>query len=118
MKTHPLCRSSLSHPVLRFSLTGILVGIAGSLLADPPTRNEAHHKHSTTASLPCSRIDPFFADEVWVKVGEMTCLKCHQSTGDASESEFILRPTTDRRIRLKRLGQNQAAFQRIAKQVE
>lgn len=33
----------------------------------------------------------FFEKEVWVKVGERTCLQCHKSGGDAEGSEFVLR---------------------------
>ena len=29
--------------------------------------------------------------EVWIKVAERTCLKCHVEDGDASESDFLLR---------------------------
>jgi hypothetical protein len=29
--------------------------------------------------------------DAWIKVAERRCLKCHQSEGDASESEFLLR---------------------------
>ncbi len=31
----------------------------------------------------CLAVDRFFADEVWAKVGERTCLKCHNAKGDA-----------------------------------
>lgn len=37
--------------------------------------------------------DPFFIDEVWGKVGELSCLKCHSTTGEAKDSSFILRET-------------------------
>jgi hypothetical protein len=35
-------------------------------------------------------IDRFFVEEVWAKVGERTCLKCHNPEGDAAESRFVL----------------------------
>ena len=35
----------------------------------------------------------FFIDEVWAKVGELSCLKCHNSTGEAKDSGFILEET-------------------------
>ena len=35
-------------------------------------------------------VDPFFTDEVWVKVGAQTCLECHRAGGDAEESAFVL----------------------------
>ena len=37
--------------------------------------------------------DPLFIDEVWGKVGELSCLKCHSTTGEAKDSGFILRET-------------------------
>ena len=36
----------------------------------------------------------FFVDEVWAKVGERTCLKCHNTEGDASESKFLMQDTS------------------------
>ncbi len=41
----------------------------------------------------CCAVDDFFAEEVWAKVGERTCLKCHNAGGDASDSEFLLQST-------------------------
>ena len=35
----------------------------------------------------------FFIDEVWGKVGELSCLKCHNSSGEAKDSGFILQET-------------------------
>jgi hypothetical protein len=104
--------------VLRFALTGISVGIVGPLWADESLRDEDSRGPSATASTPCSAVDSFFVDEVWAKVGEMTCLKCHRDGGDAEDSAFILHPTSVRSRRLQRLGQNQAAFQRLAKRGE
>ncbi|MEO2014725.1 MAG: hypothetical protein ABGZ53_10180 [Fuerstiella sp.] len=57
----------------------------------------------------------FFVDEVWAKVGERTCLNCHNVDGDASASRFLLRDTA--RTRSKRaaaMRHNQLAFQRVA----
>jgi len=34
--------------------------------------------------------DPYFADEVWAKVGARACIKCHKAGGDAEESKFLL----------------------------
>lgn len=40
----------------------------------------------------CTVQDRFFEDEVWAKVGERTCLRCHKDSGDAADSGFILSP--------------------------
>jgi hypothetical protein len=37
--------------------------------------------------------DRFFVEDVWVKVGELSCLECHREGGEAEESSFILRHT-------------------------
>lgn len=37
--------------------------------------------------------DAFFMNEVWAKVGELSCLKCHNETGEAQDSRFTLRQT-------------------------
>ena len=50
---------------------------------------------STGASKPAPKAaGAFFIDEVWAKVGERTCLKCHNSGGDASESKFLIQDTS------------------------
>ena len=30
--------------------------------------------------------DGYFVDEVWGKVGELSCLKCHNASGEAEDS--------------------------------
>ena len=37
--------------------------------------------------------DGYFVDEVWAKVGELSCLKCPNNAGEAEDSRFILRET-------------------------
>ncbi len=44
----------------------------------------------------CMGEDRFFEDEVWAKVGERTCLKCHNADGEAAKSNFVLaKPAND-----------------------
>lgn len=59
----------------------------------------------------CTGVDSFFDEEVWGKVGERTCLKCHNAKGDAAESEFVLRETLQNRTALEK---NRQAFLRMA----
>ncbi|MCR9120021.1 MAG: hypothetical protein NXI22_24045, partial [bacterium] len=40
----------------------------------------------------CQATSDSFALEVWAKVAERTCLKCHRANGDAFDSEFQLLP--------------------------
>ena len=73
--------------------------------------------------------DRFFADEVWAKVGERTCIRCHNQTGDAADTKFVL--STDININTENTGadnintddgawlnQNREAFQAMAKTAE
>jgi hypothetical protein len=59
----------------------------------------------------CTAVDRFFADEVWAKVGERTCLKCHNSQGDASDSDLLLQDVSRDH---KALSTNYAALARMA----
>jgi hypothetical protein len=65
------------------------------------------------------RVDRFFADDVWAKVGERTCLKCHNAKGDASESKFLLQDVArDRTTRDAAMRHNRLAFQQVATATE
>jgi len=35
-------------------------------------------------------VDEFFANEVWAKVGALSCLNCHKTGGDAEDTKFVL----------------------------
>ena len=63
-------------------------------------------------------LDRFFADEVWPKVGEAECLKCHKQGGDAEDTRFVLqdlsRSPESERAETMRL--NRDAFVRMALQ--
>ncbi len=59
----------------------------------------------------CFAVDKYFADEVWSKVGERSCLKCHNTKGDAAGSEFLLH---DIALDQTAMRKNQVAFLRIA----
>ena len=59
----------------------------------------------------CTGVDSFFAEEVWGKVGERTCLKCHNAKGDAAESEFLLQETLQDPTALEK---NRQTFLRMA----
>ena len=95
----------LRPPLLWFVVTLLLiVGTRAGRAAEPEP-----------SVLECLAVDNFFADEVWAKVGERTCLKCHRAGGDAADSEFLLQPTTRNR---NALGENRDGFRRIAASVE
>src|SRR5262245_50323132 len=58
-----------------------------------------------------SESETFFADEVWAKVGERTCLNCHSAGGDAEESKFILRDVS---LQPEHLQYNRRSFERMS----
>ena len=102
----------MSRPIQCYLLVILLVGFvltdARLASAQEAVKTAAHRGPE------CLAVDHFFADEVWAKVGERTCLKCHNATGDASDSEFILRDTSDRTNREAAMRHNRDAFQRVA----
>ena len=61
--------------------------------------------------------DPVFDAEVWAKIGERTCLRCHNQQGEARETEFILEKTVDRFDDPQILTRNRDAFESMAKKV-
>ncbi|MEO2013917.1 MAG: hypothetical protein ABGZ53_06050, partial [Fuerstiella sp.] len=78
----------------------------------PATRDAPGRAKTVTHRGPeCSGVDSFFAEEVWGKVGERTCLKCHNAKGDAAKSEFVLRETLQDQTAP---GKNREAFVRMA----
>ena len=57
----------------------------------------------------------FFADEVWGKVAQGTCLKCHKTGGDAEDSDFILLDPGRDSNGKNPVENNHAAFTKMAK---
>lgn len=89
---------------IKFPTAGFLVLVvfgAASNAAEPDRAEPA-----------CSAVDRYFAEEVWAKVGERTCLKCHGAEGDAADSEFVLQDSSSNG---RGLSNNCAVFVRIAK---
>ena len=95
----------------------LLIVLSIVFMLNDAGRTNAQEPNKPTADqgLECLATDRFFADDVWAKVGERTCLKCHNVKGDASDSEFLLRDTTsDKANRKASLQHNCEAFQRVA----
>jgi hypothetical protein len=88
-------------------VAAILIGLVVSSLAFPLLADEkpATAKH---VGPDCIAVDTFFADEVWAKVAERTCLKCHNPKGDASDTKLLLQASM--------MAQNRIAFITVAKQ--
>ncbi len=62
-----------------------------------------------------------FTNEVWAKVAERHCVRCHHVDGDAAESQFILLPLSMTQTSIEQdaaLRENLLAFETLAKQQE
>lgn len=89
--------------------------VSGQDKSTTPEQKADVHAAAEHRGPECLQTDRFFADEVWAKVGERTCLKCHNAKGDASESQFLLQDTArDRNTRDAALRHNRLAFQQVA----
>ena len=59
--------------------------------------------------------DRFFEDEVWSKIAERKCLRCHNEKGDASESKFLLvNPKNATDSTREAMARNCQAFRKMA----
>ncbi|MCO6454499.1 MAG: DUF1588 domain-containing protein [Pirellulaceae bacterium] len=102
------CRGRL---VLGICWWVVLVSAGMRLSADDPTRNAGNPPPAAE----CLAVDRYFADEVWGKVGERTCLKCHRAGGDAADSALLLVDTLRDRGGLAR---NRSALAAMARELE
>ena len=105
-------------PAHRFIALLLLTTLAGMSSADAACAAEEDDRHPRAGNHrdpACFVVDRSFADEVWAKVGEQTCLKCHNTKGDAAESNFLLQePAFDQDGQDLSLRENLAAFKRMA----
>jgi hypothetical protein len=80
--------ASLALAVVAASVVG---GVA--LSAKEATRSANVPASAITAepsAVVSAAVDAWFTDEVWAKVGQVTCLECHKAGGDAEDSRFVL----------------------------
>ena len=89
-------------------------------VADTITAQQRLGQQNSAQSIPgCLLEDRFFEDEVWAKVGERTCLRCHNEKGEAAESAFrLLKPDLTASTESTWLAQNKTAFETIARSAE
>ena len=95
----------------------VAIGAQGrTLRAQPPAKAKpAKGPLKPKAAEGCLAVDRFFEDEVWAKVGERTCLKCHREGGDASDSNFLLHNVSGSPASQKMaMRRNCEAFQKMA----
>ncbi|MFO0817857.1 MAG: hypothetical protein U1A77_07945 [Pirellulales bacterium] len=87
---------------------------------DEPPASETSSQPTPSSTLAanggCTAGSSRFRDEVWAKVGERKCLVCHQASGEARESKFLLLDPRklDGAARDAAHRENQAAFTRLA----
>jgi len=88
--------------------------------ANTITAQQTSDQQNSAQSIPgCLLEDRFFEDEVWAKVGERTCLRCHNEKGDAAESAFrLLKPVLTASTESTWLVQNKTAFETMARSAE
>jgi hypothetical protein len=88
-------------------------------VADTITAQQPSVQQNSAQSIPgCLLEDRFFEDEVWAKVGERTCLRCHNEKGEAAESAFRLLKPDLTASDSTWLAQNKSAFETMAKLAE
>ncbi|MDA1137086.1 MAG: DUF1592 domain-containing protein [Planctomycetota bacterium] len=102
------------HPLRVWPVSLVLVACFAccSLSDGDPNSSGRETKHSGPG---CLAVDDFFATEVWPKVGERLCLKCHRAKGDAKKSKFLLQNTSDNpQLLAEHLRHNYEGFGRMA----
>lgn len=89
-------------------------------VADTITAQQTSDQQNSSQSIPgCLMEDRFFEDEVWAKVGERTCLRCHNEKGEAAESAFrLLKPDLTASTESTWLAKNKTAFETMARSAE
>lgn len=89
-------------------------------VADTITAQQTSVQQNSAQSIPgCLLEDRFFEDEVWAKVGERTCLRCHNEKGEAAESAFrLLKPDLTASTESAWLAENKTAFETMARSAE
>jgi hypothetical protein len=60
---------------------------------------------------------PTFETDVWAKVVERTCIRCHHDQGQAKDSEFLLETSIDGLYAPKSLERNEHTLRSIARKV-
>ena len=103
-------------------MTAQILGAVFCLIfvADTITAQQTSVQQISAQSIPgCLFKDRLFEDEVWAKVGERKCLRCHNEKGEAAESAFrLLKPDSIGSSDRMWLARNKTAFEVMAKSME
>ena len=100
--------------MLTLIVTGVLANGIGVARAEEQLKTPPSEKSHPGPG--CTAVDNWFVDQVWAKVGERLCLKCHNIDGDASDSQFLLRDPGRLQVaaRKRALAGNRNAFAKMA----
>ncbi len=82
-------RPASKTPVMTFGLRSVSSALVAMVLLAVVGRGAELKPYNGAGC--AAVVDVFFTDEVWAKVGALSCLKCHKAGGDAEESKFVLR---------------------------
>jgi hypothetical protein len=100
--------------MMLFPLIYVLAGSTGGVRAEENSgESSVKEGHSGPK---CVAVDNYFMDEVWTKVGERSCLKCHNADGDAADSRFLLRDPSLLQVASRKMAHasNRNAFAKMA----
>ena len=100
--------------IMLLSFLCVMVNPMGVGSAEQPRKSaQTEQRHAGPG---CIAVDRWFRDQVWARVGERRCLKCHNVQGDASGSQFLLRDPARLQVaaRNRALARNRDAFAKMA----
>ena len=93
---------------------GLLCCIICLVIAVPSTLGQSTNSSPDTTDASHSQNSLDFEAEVWAKVGERTCIRCHTQKGEANTSDFILDNGINGLYDHAALTRNQEAFRSVA----
>jgi len=93
---------------------GLFCCIICLVIAVPSTLGQSTNSSPDTTDASHSQNSLDFEAEVWAKVGERTCIRCHTQKGEANTSDFILDNGINGLYDHAALTRNQEAFRSVA----
>jgi hypothetical protein len=116
---HSMCDRSQRHESLALlHLPFILLSSTFSVATFGNTAVGQTSSSSSAATVPEHfGNDQLFGAEVWAKVGERTCLRCHNKQGEARDSGFVLEKAEDSLNAIAEMARNHDAFRAVATDV-
>lgn len=112
---YPRVAVTMRHSIVRFILS---IGFFAKLFFAAGTEADDKTPAPYSGAACVAEVDPFFATEVWAKVGSSSCLTCHKTGGEAEDSDFVLQDPQRKQGSEQRdvLRHNFDAFTRMGRQ--